>query len=75
MEEQQVESLAEQQIREIQQRASDAGASMAAILETAGVDSSTWWRWRQWAMGNEAGKCPRMETIERVRRALAYHGA
>jgi post-segregation antitoxin (ccd killing protein) len=50
-------------VTELAERALDAGVNMSRVLEAAGVNPSTWWRWRQ-------GKKPIASTLAQVRQAL-----
>lgn len=49
---------------EITDLAERRGLKMSDVLKTAGLNHSTWWRWRH-------GKYqPRAESIERIKKAL-----
>ncbi|WP_453978581.1 helix-turn-helix domain-containing protein [Brevundimonas sp. Marseille-Q4549] len=52
------------EVIEVEQRAKDAGLTMASILSEVGVAQSTWWRWRK------GGVEPRLGTLRDVAHAL-----
>jgi DNA-binding phage protein len=52
------------EVIEVEQRAKDAGLTMASILAEVGVAQSTWWRWRK------GGVEPRLGTLRDVAHAL-----
>lgn len=54
-------------IQQIETRAAAANVSMLRILQSAGVNHSTWWRWRK------AKFQPRQAKLDAVLKALAEH--
>lgn len=53
-----------EQINDIERRAKAAGVSMASLLSKAGLNESTWWRWKQ-------GKSsPLLSSLDKVSKAI-----
>lgn len=52
------------EVIEVEQRAKDAGLTMASVLAEVGVAQATWWRWRK------GGVEPRIGTLRKVAHAL-----
>lgn len=53
-----------EQINDIERRAKAAGVSMASLLAKAGLNESTWWRWKQ-------GKSsPLLSSLDKVAKAI-----
>jgi transcriptional regulator with XRE-family HTH domain len=56
--------MTEEIINDIEKRAVAIGCSMAALLADAGLDESTWWRWRH-------GKSsPTIKSLVKVQNAM-----
>lgn len=53
------------EVIEVEQRAREAGLTMASVLEAVGVAPATWWRWRK------GGVEPRVGTLRKVSHELS----